>query len=60
LAKRPTIASQVYPAFLPVALTETYLHRLKSVGAASLQRVAEVSQLKRQWRLYWCARRRVF
>jgi phytoene synthase len=59
-SKRPTIASQVYPAFLPVALAETYLHRLKSLGLASLHRTAEVSQLKRQWRLYWCARRRVF
>jgi phytoene synthase len=58
--KQHTIASDLWPAFLPAALTGVYLDRLDKLGPAGLHRVAEVSQLRRQWRLYWCARRRVF
>jgi phytoene synthase len=58
--KRSAIASEVFPAFLPAALTETYLARLRILGVTSLSRVADVSQLRRQLRLYWCARREMF
>jgi 15-cis-phytoene synthase len=39
------------PAFLPVSLTDLYLARLARRGFDPLARVAEVSQLRRQWRL---------
>src|SRR5205823_8362769 len=59
-SKARLIAPQVFPAFLPAALTEIYLGRLRKLGSASLNRVVEISQLKRQWHLYWSARRKVF
>jgi 15-cis-phytoene synthase len=59
-AKQEIIVPELWPAFLPAALTRLYLDRLDTLGPASLERVAEVSQLHRQWHLYWSARRRVF
>jgi phytoene synthase len=48
------------PAFLPVSLTDLYLKRLDRLGANAINTVAEVSQWRRQWRLYWQARFEVF
>lgn len=59
-AQRTTIAPEVFPAFLPASLTEIYLDRLSELGAAALRRAPDISQLRRQWRLYWCARRSAF
>ena len=39
------------PAFLPVSLTDLYLAKLARAGFDPLHNVAEVSQLRRQWRL---------
>ena len=58
--KSHSIAPEVFAAFLPVALTDIYLDRLNKLGPDSLSRTADVSQLKRQWRLYWSARRKMF
>lgn len=46
-------------AFLPLALVEPYLRRQEESGFDPLHHVAELSQLKRQWRL-WRASRKVF
>jgi 15-cis-phytoene synthase len=54
------ISPAALPAFLPAALTELYLDRLAKLGPASLTRVADISPLRRQWRLYWSARRSLF
>jgi phytoene synthase len=59
-SNRAAVAPSVFPAFLPVALTEPYLDRLKELAARSLTSDAGISQLRKQWRLYWCARRKVF
>jgi phytoene synthase len=53
--RQAAIAPDAFPAFLPAALTDIYLRRLDALGAAALKRVAEVAQLRRQWRLYWSA-----
>jgi phytoene synthase len=58
--ERRAISPAAFPAFLPVALTELYLDRLAKLGSASLTRLANVSPLRRQWQLYWSARRFVF
>jgi 15-cis-phytoene synthase len=47
-------------AFLPVSLTELYLARLERMGEKALSTVAEVSQFRRQLRLWWMARRNAF
>jgi phytoene synthase len=59
-ARSKNVGRDVFLAFLPAALVEVYLGRLKTLGAASLHHVADVSQMRRQWRLYWCARRKEF
>lgn len=57
---RTEISSAAFAAFLPVALTEPYLDRLAKLGPASLIRVADISPLRRHWRLYRSARRSLF
>lgn len=47
-----TITPESFPAFLPVSLTELYLNRAA--------KFVEVSQLRRQWRLWRAARRETF
>ena len=46
-------------AFLPLVLVEPYLQRLEQPGVDPLKQVVEVSQLRRQWRL-WRSSKRVF
>jgi 15-cis-phytoene synthase len=46
-----TVPLQALPAFLPVSLTDLYLAKLARRGVNPLETVAEVSQLRRQWRL---------
>jgi 15-cis-phytoene synthase len=50
-ARRFSVPLQALPAFLPASLTDLYLARLARPGFDPLHRVAEVSQLRRQWRL---------
>lgn len=47
----PTIPGQALPAFLPVALVEVYLNRLKKAGEGAVHKVTDVLQLRRQWRM---------
>jgi 15-cis-phytoene synthase len=47
----------IFPAFLPACLTELYINQAKKLGALGLDHTADISQLRRQWRLYWCAKR---
>jgi 15-cis-phytoene synthase len=46
-----TMPLQALPAFLPVSLSDLYLAKLARPGFDPLHKVAEVSQLRRQWRL---------
>ena len=50
-----TVPRAALPAFLPVSLTDGYLKRLDQLGPRALTTVAEVSQVRRQWRLFWQA-----
>jgi 15-cis-phytoene synthase len=50
-ARGPAVPLRALPAFLPVSLTDLYLARLARPGFDPLHKVAEVSQLRRQWRL---------
>jgi phytoene synthase len=50
-ARGSSVPLQALPAFLPVSLTDIYLARLARRGFNPLTKVAEVSQLRRQWRL---------
>ena len=54
------IPSAALAAFLPVSLTDLYLDRLERLGEKALTTVAEVSQFRRQWRLWWMARHNAF
>jgi phytoene synthase len=49
--RAPAVPLQALPAFLPVSLTDLYLAKLARPGFNPLDKVAEVSQLRRQWRL---------
>jgi phytoene synthase len=46
-----TVPLKALPAFLPVSLTDLYLAKLGRPGFNPLDKVAEASQLRRQWRL---------
>ena len=48
-----TVPRAALPAFLHVCLTDGYLRRLHRLGPRALTTVAEVSQMRRQWRLFW-------
>jgi phytoene synthase len=56
----PAIPKQAMAAFLPASLTDLYLSKLRSLGPRMLTIPAEVSQLRRQWRLYLKASRNKF
>jgi phytoene synthase len=56
----PTIPKEALTAFLPTSLTDLYLAKLRSLGPRMLTTSAEVSQLRRQWRLYLRASRNKF
>jgi hypothetical protein len=43
-----------------VSLTDLYLDRLDRLGEKALTTVADVSQFRRQSRLWWMARRNAF
>jgi len=47
-----TVPNTCEAAFLPLALVEPYLQRLEQTGFDPLRHVADLSQLKRQWRLW--------
>jgi phytoene synthase len=49
--RAPAVPLRALPAFLPVSLTDLYLAKLARPGFNPLDKVAEVSQLRRQWRL---------
>lgn len=46
---------RLLPAFLPVGLVDLYLEQLESAGAQSVKHLSDVSQLRKQWRLWLCA-----
>lgn len=50
-SRKAAVPVQALPAFLPASLTDLYLARLARPGFDPLHNVAEVSQLRRQWRL---------
>ena len=52
-ALRPALPKSVLPAFLPLSLTGTYLKKISRAPAE----VLNVSPLKRQFTLWWTARR---
>lgn len=54
------VPASAMPAFLHVSLTELYLDRLDRLGSKALSAPVEVAQLRRQWRLYLCAKRNKF
>jgi phytoene synthase len=54
-----TVPSACEAAFLPLVLVEPYLNKLEESGFDPLHQVAEIPQLRRQWRL-WRASRKVF
>lgn len=49
------VPGSALPAFLPVSLVDLYLRRLEKAGAASIRRVVEVQQFRRQWALLMAA-----
>jgi phytoene synthase len=56
----PVIPREALTGFLPASLTELYLAKLRGLGSHMLTAPAEVSQLRRQWRLYLNASRNKF
>ncbi|MDP4823609.1 MAG: phytoene/squalene synthase family protein [Aestuariivirgaceae bacterium] len=54
------VPADALPAFLPLSMVDGYLKALRSLGPQAVNEIAEVSQLKRQWRLWRCARTLVF
>lgn len=56
-----SVPRAVLPAFLPIALVDLYLARLRaSAGPGMLKAVHDVPQFRRQWRLWRCAMRERF
>ena len=47
----PQVPLDALPAFMPLALTELYLGRMERPGFNAFTMSAEVSQIRRQWRL---------
>ena len=52
------MSPRVFPALLPASLVPLYLHKLAGYGTRALTEVGEVPQWRRQWHLYWHARKR--
>lgn len=50
-ARASAVPLRALPAFLPASLADVYLAKLARPGFNPLTRVAEASQLRRQWRL---------
>ena len=50
-ANREDVPAQALPAFLPVSLVDGFLKKLQRPSFNPFESVAEVSQLRRQWRL---------
>ena len=59
-ALRHAIPPAALPAFLPVSLAELYLDRAGRLGEAARDKPVEISQFRRQLRLWWKARRDSF
>jgi phytoene synthase len=59
-ARQADVPAAALPAFLPVSLVDLYLKKIVHRGFNPLKRVAEVSQLARQWRLWRMARAETF
>jgi 15-cis-phytoene synthase len=59
-ARGSAVPLQALPAFLPASLTDLYLGKLARPGFDPLHKVAEVSQIRRQWRLATSAFRERF
>ena len=58
--RRGDVPDAALPAFLPLALVEDYLAVMERTGLSVLDRVPEVPQWRRQWRLWRAARSRAF
>ena len=56
----PAIGKGALTAFLPVSLTDLYLAKLRALGPRMLLEPADVTQLRRQTRLYLSARKNKF
>jgi phytoene synthase len=59
-AELPRLPREALPAFLPLALVEGYLAQLERLGTGALRQVAEVPQYRRQFILWWKARKNIF
>lgn len=55
-----SMATDALPAFLPLSLVDGYLAALGKLGPQTVNEVAEVSQLRRQWKLWRGARKLSF
>lgn len=53
----PSLPRQAQPAFLPLVLTDAYLERMERRGYDPFRTPIEISQIKRQWKLWRAARR---
>jgi 15-cis-phytoene synthase len=55
-AERNAVPDAALPAFLPLAVVESYLARIRQLGVKVLDQIADVPQWRRQWRLWRWAR----
>lgn len=53
----PSLPAEARPAFLPLALADAYLARMERRGYDPFATPVEISQLRRQWKLWRAARR---
>jgi phytoene synthase len=59
-AERHAIPDAALPAFLPLAVVESYLARMERLGVRVLNEIVDVAQWRRQWRLWRMARQGQF
>jgi phytoene synthase len=59
-AERHAIPDAALPAFLPLAVVESYLARMERLGVRVLDEIVDVAQWRRQWRLWRMARQGQF
>jgi len=57
-AKAPELASEVWPAFLPLTLIKPYLRAMAAPDFDPLHTVVSINPLRRFWRIWRAARRR--
>jgi 15-cis-phytoene synthase len=57
-AKAPELATEVWPAFLPLTLIKPYLRKMADPDFDPLQTVVSINPLRRFWRIWRAARRR--